>query len=343
MDAGTASTDTCDGGSPSFLLNYINSCAMGTKPCLIDVRDASKFIESRLRGSYNIPLEFLVPRMFILPDRATPLGLVVGGPPATQMVKGAAAAGGAKEDIQVAAFLKSRGWNVAFCVEATPELWRTAAEVGELETDGDAVLLQRRWPFQPSGLLTQQMERIEELLVTSRRAAEAGQAGGAASGAGSGGDGEVGEGVTSPVDGVPCVTLRALDVGCGSGRDLAWLSTRNPRIDVPSSQEAEKTEEVQVAWECVGLDSWHGALQRAAEVLSLGQVPAGRGGVTLHLVQIEGGLLKPLPLAPAKGSQREFLLRYLAGQHGSTVEGKEGDGEHGTAAAAAAAGAENGA
>lgn len=245
------------------------------------------------------------------------------------------------QEVEVGAFLSSRGWRVAFCAEATPLLWRAAEESGLLEVGGDPVQLQRRWPFQPSKLLLQQAPLLEELLVRSwaqqqlapqRRTAAAGQEGQVqepphdeVAGGGAAGQQQQAEKPgqscrTAPgLPRAPKLTLRMLDVGCGSGRDLAWLSTRRSTVTVtvpaaeplaeePSSANAAaaaaegsgsgsgasavepsgREVEVEVAWECVGLDSWHGALQRAAEVLDLGAVPTGPGGVTLHLVQIGG-------------------------------------------------------
>ncbi|KAG2442535.1 hypothetical protein HXX76_002621 [Chlamydomonas incerta] len=335
--AATAPPDAVDADAPHAILQraFPPEGDASVRPCLIDLRDASAFMGSRLRDSFNVPLEALVPRMFILPDRATPLGLIVGGPPEQQKVLGAAAGGGAKQEVEVGAFLSSRGWRVAFCAEATPLLWRAAEEAGLLEVGGDPVQLQRRWPFQPSKLLLQQAPLLEELLVRSwvqqqlapqgvQEARAEGHPQEAAVGGGAAGQPhkQAGQCRQGGLPREPKVTFRMLDVGCGSGRDLAWLSTRRSAVAVtvpaagrsaaapaagdaaaaaaadgngsgsgtsaaePSGREVEV--EVEVAWECVGLDSWHGALQRAAEVLDLGAVPTGPGGVTLHLVQIGG-------------------------------------------------------
>ncbi|GIL42966.1 hypothetical protein Vafri_784 [Volvox africanus] len=309
---------------------YDNSAIVGLS--IIDLRDASMFMASRLRGSYNVPLEYLVARMFLLPDRATPLALVVAGPPSTQMVGGATLAGGSKEDIQLTAFLASRGWQVALCIEATAELWRVAGEIGVLEEGGCALSLKRRWAFQPSKLLVQQIGLIEELLVKMRiQPASAGQVSMDWTASGS---------LPSNVDGaqrvegihevntghIPNITMRMLDVGCGSGRDLSWLATRSSVVRVvngvadpiPCADASHGgATDVKVIWECVGLDSWHGALQRTAEVLALGDVPPGPSGVILHLVQIGPGAGElrplPLPLGRAKADKLQLLQRYLAG------------------------------
>ena len=95
----TAPPDAVDADAPHSILQraFPPEGDASARPCLIDLRDASAFMGSRLRDSFNVPLEALVPRMFILPDRATPLGLIVGGPPEQQKVLGAAAGGGTKQ------------------------------------------------------------------------------------------------------------------------------------------------------------------------------------------------------------------------------------------------------
>ncbi|GLI69012.1 hypothetical protein VaNZ11_013550, partial [Volvox africanus] len=309
---------------------YENNAIAGLS--IIDLRDASMFMASRLRGSYNVPLKYLVTRMFLLPDRATPLALVVAGPPSRQMVRGATLAGGSKDDIQLTAFLATRGWQVALCIEATAELWRVAGEIGVLEEGGCALSLKRRWPFQPSKLLVQQIGLIEQLLVKMRiQPASEGQiatdwtARGSLPGSADGAQRveDIHEVNTCHV---PNITMRMLDVGCGSGRDLSWLATRSSVVRVvnrvvdpiPCADASHgRATDVKVIWECVGLDSWHGALQRAAEVLALGDVPPGPAGVILHLVQIGPGTgqLRPLPLpiGTAKADKLQLLRRYLAG------------------------------
>ncbi|KAG2499875.1 hypothetical protein HYH03_002166 [Edaphochlamys debaryana] len=356
------------------------------RPSLIDLRSAEAFMASRLSNSCHVPLDELVPRMFLLPDRTTPLALLVEGPPAETLVHGAAAPGGAKEDIQVAAFLRSRGWTVALCAQATPELLRAAAEAGLLEEGGDPAALRRRWPFQPSRLLLRQVGPIEEMLARSWLESQDHQQPGAEPGP---------SGVDKAEDGARRLRLRVLDVGCGSGRDLAWLATRESTVALalggppPSSavkagsgaglegdamraaadaigavaeagaeagargasgSGASSSVDVRVSWECVGLDSWHGALTRAAEALSLGGVPGGPGGVTLHLAQIEGGSgeLRALPLPPApnkdavgrtqkRHEQHRLLLTYLPQGQGQGQQQGPGQGQEPAGAASAPA------
>ncbi|EFJ52143.1 hypothetical protein VOLCADRAFT_86997 [Volvox carteri f. nagariensis] len=318
---------------PQEVLQLLYGNGDVSHPSLIDLRDCSKFMVSRLRGSYSVPLEFLVPRMFLLPDRATPLALVVEGPPVQQMVRGAASGGGAKEDIQLTAFLESRGWRVAFCIEATDDLWRMAADIGALEEGGCPLALKRRWPFRPSTLLMEQIDLIEELLVKARL--QQGQAiAGEADRAGAVDGGRQGANGRNKRN----VMLRMLDVGCGSGRDLAWLATRSSDVPFLADGEGEhdhgadtgREKILQVSWECVGLDSWHGALQRAAEILALGEVSAGPGGVQLHLAQIGPGTgeLWMLPLPAADAGQLQLLRRYLVGmQQEQMGEGPQAHGE----------------
>ncbi|PNH12419.1 hypothetical protein TSOC_000673 [Tetrabaena socialis] len=295
------------------------------RPALIDLRDASSFMQSRLRDSYNVPLEFLVPRMFLLPDRTTPLRLVTGAAPEARTVCGAASAGGAKEDVDVSAFLTSRGWQVVAVLAASPEVLRAAAELGLLESGGDELALRRRWLFQPSQLLVQQVGVVERMLADAR--APGGGAEDVGHRAPLAGDAARGGGPTAePAPAAPCVTLRMLDLGCGSGRDLAWLSARSVLLP-PSCRPGGGSAGVRVAWECVGLDSWHGALARCSDVLSLAEIPPGPGpgSVTLHLAEIEGGsgALRPLPPPPAL---KPSLLRYMAQSAGGSEVCAEADG-----------------
>lgn len=409
------------------------------RPALIDLRDAEAYMASRLRGSYSLPLEHLVPRMFLLPCHGSPLGLITCGPAAAQHVRGAAARSGAKEDVPVVTFLESRGWPVAFCVEDNTQLWEAAAELGLLESGGDPLQLKRRWMFQPSLLVQQQVQQVERLLArdwlqshggargllgretnsphtrTSNAAEPANVPHGSGGAAGSSGeeteagaeglsgaeaDGTAHRGVEAHCGsaeacgvGVPVATLRVLDVGCGSGRDLVWLATRRTRMGVaelmegkelvggssgedgvdrqraeagaaaPAAETApgeghagpghtDEEGELEVCWEGVGVDSWHGALQRTADVLTLGEVPPGPGpgSVRLLLAEIDGGsgALRPLP-PPAKAratKKRQHsgdgaaaacepptLLRYLLPGHpapsdgGQAADGVSGDAE----------------
>lgn len=251
---------------------------------------------------------------------------MVPGPPSLQTVQGAAAAGDVKEEVQLVAFLESRGWRVAFCVEATVELWRLASARGVLAENVCALSIKQRWPFQPNKLLVQQAGMIEDLLIQSglrrEHAVAIRECSGSSHACQSDYPGDVADVRMEAFCCPRVMTFRVLDIGCGSGRDLAWLATRNSILRVPHSAD-EQVMDVRVAWECVGLDSWHGALQRAAEVLALGEVPAGPGGVTLHLVQIGPGAgdITPLPLPPtANGAgQLQVLRRYLANPHLSTV------------------------
>lgn len=378
---------------------YCDTTDPAERPALIDLRDAQAYMASRLRGSYSLPLEHLVPRMFLLPVHGSPMGLITCGPAATQHVRGAAAGSGAKEDVPVVAFLESRGWPVAFCLEGNAQLWDAAAELGLLEGGGDPLQLKRRWMFQPSLLVQQQVQQVERLLARDWLLARGG-AGGltgrdtsgphtstgeaaepANSSHGTNGtddstvadtgteamdspvvvaDGTMTGGVEAPCGsaragggGVPWATLRVLDVGCGSGRDLVWLATRRTRMCVaelvsgkelvggscrPTGAAGQRADtdqsrprsvsgtaagegqgtdgggELEVCWEGVGVDSWHGALQRTADVLTLGEVPPGPGpgSVQLLLAEIDGGsgALRPLP-PPAKA--RANKKRQLSG------------------------------
>jgi SAM-dependent methyltransferase len=200
----------------------------------------------------------------------------------------------------VAGFLASRGWAVAFCVPASPQLFARAAALGLLQQGGDPAALRRRVPAGPCALLREQAPIVEALLA-------AGQA--------------------RACPGTPLV-LRCLDLGCGSGRDLMWLASRashacNGARDLGSAGNGDEGRSssgaadagagtaADVEWSVLGVDSWLGSLQRASEACALVGLPGSR--VRLLHASVEGGELRPVqpPHSPPPGSALHAYWRPL--------------------------------
>lgn len=188
----------------------------GSSPIIpiLDIRDPSQFQARRLLGSVNIPAGVLLERLFLLSDKDLQLAIVV---PA--------------DSTATTGELNTRGWNyVAPCIVEDEGFWGVAAAAGLVETGTPH---SQCWLFRPCTLLMQEAERVEHLLLAShlhhlslqaaqeqappRRTtdhADLSRQPAAASRQ------QATDGISSPV------LLRCLDIGSGSGRDLAWLGVR---------------------------------------------------------------------------------------------------------------------
>jgi SAM-dependent methyltransferase len=173
-------------------------------------------------------------------------------------------------------FLRAGGWEqLIFCLPADEQLWSSAAEEGLVQVSSAG----RPWLFSPARALSNDIRVIEEALEPSRGR-----------------------------------RMRALDVGCGSGRDIAWLAARG------GGQ----------LWHVVGLDSWFSALVRAQELLQrlAADVDGADPQVSLHLADLDAGTgeFVPLPL-PTKGRDshalcfgRQFIARTPLPDHADAYD-----------------------
>ncbi|KAF8072981.1 SPAC2E11.09 [Scenedesmus sp. PABB004] len=256
-------------------------------PRVLDVRPRACFLARRLAGAVSVPApdaRALAPRCFLLPDKAVPLALVAP----REALPG------------VAGFLDDRGWAAGPRLPDCAELWAAAAALGVLEegpgADGGA-LLARRALFEPSPLLAAAAAQLEALCAAERSSRPRAAPGAAAAAA--------------PVPG-QVVDLRALDVGCGSGRDLAWLAGRQPLVALAGGG----AQPVRVRWHVTGVDSWHGALERAHELAAAMELtPAQVGLVYARVCPRSGALqLQRLPGASAlRGAGRHASVVHAGG------------------------------
>jgi SAM-dependent methyltransferase len=147
--------------------------------------------------------------------------------------------------------------------------------------------------------------------------------------------------------------LHALDLGCGSGRDVAWLASRQAAVQAGSSsrtsssvvttskdgsrdthiqQQEQQLDQraVHVSWHVTGVDEWLGALERAAALAAAMQLNAQQVQLVLGSICPQSGSMQ-LQRLPAKS-------RLHQAQHVSVMHA----GSPGDAAAAAATAAASG-
>lgn len=121
-------------------------------------------------------------------------------------------------------YLASCGWhNVAVVFTDSSELWREALSL-ELVEEGSP---KTRWLFKPCPVLEQEVAEIERHLFLQRHSPASEQ-----------------------------VLVRAIDLGCGNGRDLVWLGSR-------SSEFTNSGKSYVLQWNVVGVDSRQASLNRA--------------------------------------------------------------------------------
>lgn len=289
----------------------------GGQPLICDVRPPNLFQQRRLAGSVSIPLLGFTSRCYLLPDKAVAFSVVLPPPGAYTVITEQQQQGSLLPDgstvvwlkgcASLADFLCSRGWgHVSAYLHDTPALWSAAGALSVLEQGPPAnpQQLARRCLFAPSNLLAANIARVEAALIQACEQQQQQQQ----------------------------VCLRALDVGCGSGRDVAWLASRQVAAAAaappphPSQQQAStagqqpqppmhQQQQQQVHWHVTGVDEWLGALERAAEVA--GAMRLGPGDVRLAYAQIcpETGAIQQLQVPP-KSSLSKCTLAMHRGSSG---------------------------
>jgi SAM-dependent methyltransferase len=159
---------------------------------VLDVRSHDAFRARRVRGAVHIPLAELVDRMFELPPKGTHLHVVAADaddPDAAEAVR----------------MVIAGGWPAVTLVLGAVE--QHQIDLQPLDDRGARLLsfAQRMW--QPSPLIVEWIDRIE---------------GGLSHDAGAGGPTPAAPSVAGNYRGARI----ALDLGCGSGRDAAYLASR---------------------------------------------------------------------------------------------------------------------
>ena len=184
------------------------ACATGA---VVDTRPIAEYSAAHLAGSCSLPLEELQARTGELPP-ATASGLWVVARPDELRASLALLSGTPLtpegETAEATASKQAAGWRILGRLSASPALWKAAASVGLLEEGPSS-----RWLWSPSSHLP----RVAELVEALHWRGEGG--GGSGAGAQAAGDG----GAARP-------TLRAVDLGCGKGRDLVYLAARGWQV-----------------------------------------------------------------------------------------------------------------
>eukprot|EP00877_Chromochloris_zofingiensis_P011351 jgi/Chrzof1/646/Cz01g23190.t1 len=285
-------------------------------PLILDSRPAQAYGAHRLQRSVNIPEDQLIQRCFLLPDKAEPFHVVLPSPTDFQVTDAQDQDGKALDcgatlvylrgTTDLVTFLSSRGWQVHTVLHDSVALWQAASSLGRLET---GPIPKRRWLFAPSKLLKDELCHIEQHLQLSLcPATQDGQQRSMAN------DHMVVHACLSDVDAHTQAALpqdqslrfRALDIGCGSGRDAVWLACREAvysSINCGTSKHAQASADcsglttasgnITCSWQVTAVDAWLGALQRAHELaahagltddhlqLLYGKVDAGSGELQL--------------------------------------------------------------
>lgn len=216
---------------PSLFLAWKSSFPPSPYLCL-DLRTASAYVVRHFVPSTNIPGDELVDRWYELPPKQTPFAIVEP-----------------RGSRDFAAWLVRKGWSVSWVLREEDEaVWREADEFGMLWTERGSAEVQREdkvvnsiltireknpqcvldlsippqpWLlFHPCPFLASNIVLIERSLALRYPPPQQ----------------------FSSTESRP---WRCLDIGCGSGRDIAWLLSRG-----------------EARWTATALDAWAGAVER---------------------------------------------------------------------------------
>lgn len=310
------------------------------QPLVLDARPEHLYLQQRLAGAANLPLHNLTPRCYLLPDKTTPFVVVVPSDTdyvvtADQSKHGSAAQGTCttvylKGAASLEEFLSSRGWTAVSCYfHDVPELWAAARQLSVLEEglQADSEQLSRRCLFAPSGLLAASIDAVEAALMDQIQQRQLQQH--------LPGDRHV---------------LRALDVGCGSGRDVAWLASRQPAVAAAAvqacttpctpqqqaggvqqplqcaaanhSQPPMQSRSCHLQWQVTGVDEWLGALERAADLAHDMKLTCDNVRLAYARICGETGDFQPLQVPQKSRLSRSSLAADISEQqHGNSSSG----------------------
>ena len=198
--------DTADGLSMVRLVATLRaSTKEGGKPgsaaAIVDTRPPAEYAEAHLAGACSLPLVELRERMGELPpatagglwvvaredEMRTSVAILTGLEPAPASEVTRGEGPPPVALATTAKAAKTAGWRILGSLDASPLLWAAAAGAGLLEEGPRS-----RWLWSPSLHLPRVASRLEQMHAPER-----------------------GGGV-----------LRAVDLGCGKGRDAVWLASR---------------------------------------------------------------------------------------------------------------------
>ena len=210
---------------------------------LVDLRSAEAFSRAHIHGSVNIPLAVLRRRSHELPPATDAAGVT--------LVVGPADVDAAREEMHL--------WRLVDVLDATPELWDQARDLGVLETGS----VTHRFLWSPAPHLAAVCASVERWVP--------------AAGAG----------------------RRALDLGCGRGRDAIWLASRG--------------------WSVVGVDNQAVFLDHLRQFAERERLSGLVAGVCLDLAApgaheaLRSLLRPPLALVNMSRFMHRGLLDFVAG------------------------------
>jgi 2-polyprenyl-3-methyl-5-hydroxy-6-metoxy-1,4-benzoquinol methylase len=149
--------------------------------------------------------------------------------------------------------LRVRGWTPAVVFWDQPALWSAAASLELVDNTRASASEEIRYLFSPCPFLEEQAARIEAALLS------------------------VNATITNPSN--VSIPLWLCDVGCGSGRDVAWMLARTGQqqqqqeqqllsTDMSNSCKQQQDRSVSFHWNACAIDAWQGAVTRTGQLLA---------------------------------------------------------------------------
>ncbi|KAI8049979.1 hypothetical protein BDF22DRAFT_697738 [Syncephalis plumigaleata] len=205
-----------------LLATWCNSLAAQR---VMDTRTKEQFEQRQLQYSVSIPYNELDKHWSELPSRNSPFALLLPLQENTM-----------DEKDSVLYKLRVRGWTPTVVLWDQPLLWSVATSMGlTISNSTDIISRSIRFLFTPCPFLEEQIPRIETLKGTNN--------------------------VNISVSGQSPLVFRLCDIGCGSGRDVAWMLAR-------SSKSQHHHSSSNYSWNAHAIDAWQGAVKRTCQLLA---------------------------------------------------------------------------
>ncbi|KAI9598715.1 hypothetical protein BDF19DRAFT_431210 [Syncephalis fuscata] len=233
---------------------------------LMDARTEEQFEKQHLQHAISIPYNQLNMRWFELPSRQASFALLL---PMQEK--------DLDERESVLGQLRVRGWDPLVILWDEPSLWQIATAMGLLAKPAGTEPI--RFLFSPSPFLEEQIPGIEMLLIESAmlRLAESGS----------------NNDTCTPTQ----FKFRLCDVGCGSGRDVAWMLARSrdnytyigdaANVHAPLFTQFHM-QKYNFCWSACAIDAWQGAVTRTCQLLMSRQFTTTRAQVVRAQFQPDG-------------------------------------------------------
>ncbi|KAJ3124682.1 hypothetical protein HK098_000921 [Nowakowskiella sp. JEL0407] len=265
-----------------LILYLRNPSSTKTPSIILDIRHETSTFSQRLNTSICIPISELRNRMSELPDKHALIYLIYD-----------------ESTSEVIEFLHSRGWiNMVQINASEANFWeKVTMEVPGTVVSGEKSVAEcARIGYLPLQFLLDWINRIE-LELLSDFIAKYTDDGNLIKGESL--DGELSE-TEIPVE------FRVCDVGCGSGRDLNWICSRDLRGE--STTQNVNSRRFTCKWMGYGLDSWKGSLARTTNLSQRLGIPPKR----LKVYQTE--FCEKSKRVKSLGSVDVFSVEKMSGQ-----------------------------